>query len=158
VKEFPFFPFFHSLYSTRANVNPPVVITGVGPTGRKIVHLQPPSSDVVPVSPPTMPFPDHLIDPALMGLMATPGRAVSPVVSRGSTPIHWSPMPSSVKITVTVETLVKPAKENQDPVKHRNTSAQHLVLFCDFLGPVFIQQESASTSDVLLLALGTLAR
>jgi hypothetical protein len=62
-----------------------------------------------------MPFPDHLIDPALMGLMATPGRAVSPVVSRGSTPIHWSPTPSPVKITVTVETPVKPAKENQDP-------------------------------------------
>jgi hypothetical protein len=44
------------------------------------------------------------------------------------------------------------------PVKHRNKSARHLVLFCDFLGPVFIQRESASTSEVLLLALRTLAR
>jgi hypothetical protein len=43
-------------------------------------------------------------------------------------------------------------------LKHRNKSVLHLVLFCDFLGPVFIQWESASTSEVLLLALGTLAR
>jgi hypothetical protein len=45
-----------------------------------------------------------------------------------------------------------------NPVKCRNKSLQHLVLFCDFQGPVFIQRESASTSDVLLLALRTLAR
>jgi hypothetical protein len=44
------------------------------------------------------------------------------------------------------------------PVKHRNKGAWHLVLFCDFLGPVFIQRECASTSEVLLLALRTLAR
>jgi hypothetical protein len=43
-------------------------------------------------------------------------------------------------------------------LKRRNKSARHLVLFCDFLGPVFIQRESASTSAVLLLALRTLAR
>ncbi|KAF8142834.1 hypothetical protein K438DRAFT_1523667, partial [Mycena galopus ATCC 62051] len=66
VKEFPFFPFFHNLYSTHANLNPPVVITGVGPAGRKIVHLQPPSGSV------GVPFPDHLIDPKLMNLVATP--------------------------------------------------------------------------------------
>jgi hypothetical protein len=45
-----------------------------------------------------------------------------------------------------------------ETLKRRNKSAWHLVLFCDFLGPVFIQWESASTSEVLLLALGTLAR
>jgi hypothetical protein len=43
-------------------------------------------------------------------------------------------------------------------VKHHNKSEQHLVLFCDFLGPVFIQRESTSTSNVLLLALRTPAR
>ncbi|KAJ7502246.1 hypothetical protein B0H11DRAFT_2223720 [Mycena galericulata] len=31
ISEFPFFPTFHRLYSTRPNVNPPVIITGVGP-------------------------------------------------------------------------------------------------------------------------------
>ncbi|KAF8122000.1 hypothetical protein K438DRAFT_1716271 [Mycena galopus ATCC 62051] len=102
VKEFPFFPFFHNLYSTRANVNPPVVITGVGPTGRKIVHLQPPSGSV------GVPFPDHLIDPKLMNLVATP----PPPPSRGSSPIHWSPTPSPVK---TPRSPLKPLKENRDP-------------------------------------------
>jgi hypothetical protein len=47
---------------------------------------------------------------------------------------------------------------NTEPLKHRNKRERHLVLFCDFLGPVFIQRESASTSEVLLLALKTLAR
>jgi hypothetical protein len=36
-----------------------------------------------------------------------------------------------------------------ETVKHRNKSTRHLVLFCDFLSPVFIQRESASTSEVL---------
>jgi hypothetical protein len=45
-----------------------------------------------------------------------------------------------------------------EPVKHRNKKAWHLVLFCDFLGLVFIQWESTSTSDVLLLELRTLSR
>jgi hypothetical protein len=44
------------------------------------------------------------------------------------------------------------------PLKRRNKNTLHLVLFCDFLGPVFIQWESTSTSEVLLLALRTLAR
>jgi hypothetical protein len=50
------------------------------------------------------------------------------------------------------------AKADADAVKRRDKSALHPVLFCDFLGPVFIQRESASTSEVLLLALRTLAR
>jgi hypothetical protein len=33
-------------------------------------------------------------------------------------------------------------------VKWRNINVQHLVLFLRFLGPVFIQQEAASTSVV----------
>jgi len=102
VKEFPFFPFFHNLYSTRANVNPPVVITGVGPAGRKIVHLQPPSGSA------GVPFPDHLIEPTLMNLAATP----PPPPSRGSSPIPWSPTPSPVK---TLRSPLKPLKENRDP-------------------------------------------
>ncbi|KAJ7864917.1 hypothetical protein B0H13DRAFT_1898872 [Mycena leptocephala] len=78
-----------------SNVNPPVVITGVGPAGRKIVHLQPPAG--------SQGFPDHLIEPALMNLTATP-RA-----RRGSTPIPWSPSP--------IKTPPKriPLKENLDP-------------------------------------------
>jgi hypothetical protein len=55
-------------------------------------------------------------------------------------------------------TSTDPADLSDEPVKHCNKSVPHLVLFCDFLGPVFIQQESTSTSEVLLLALRTLAR
>jgi hypothetical protein len=58
---------------------------------------------------------------------------------------------SSVSVSVASEDL-------GDLMKYCNKSTWHLVLFCDFLKPVFIQQESTSTSDVLLLVLRTLAR
>ncbi|KAJ6472509.1 hypothetical protein C8R45DRAFT_1217790 [Mycena sanguinolenta] len=121
VTDFPFFPFFHNLYSTRANVNPPIVITGVGPAGRKIVHLQPPPL------------------PPLMGLMATPPRAATPPppesISGRSSPIPWSPSP--VKVTVTVETPVKikssSTKENhsldaQKPIVKKETPLSDAIL------------------------------
>ncbi|KAJ7036202.1 hypothetical protein C8F04DRAFT_1181729 [Mycena alexandri] len=90
IEEFPFFPFFHNLYSTHANVNPTVVITGVGPSGRKIAHLQPPR-------------PNHLIDPSLLNLQATP------LKSRGDTPSPWSPSPVKTPI------YRSPLKENRSP-------------------------------------------
>ncbi|KAJ6779215.1 hypothetical protein DFH09DRAFT_1369675 [Mycena vulgaris] len=88
-KEFPFFPTFHRLYSTRPNVNPPVIITGVGPGGRKMVHLQPPSK------PKAQGFPEHLIDPSLVSRAATPPantRAFGPDWPElDQTPIKQSP-------------------------------------------------------------------
>src|SRR6202040_466858 len=40
--DFPFFPRLHAILATRPNMNPPVITTGVGPNGRKIIYLQPP--------------------------------------------------------------------------------------------------------------------
>lgn len=82
--DFPFFPTFHRLYSTRPNVNPPVIITGVGPGGRRMVHLQPPSASER--------FPDELIDPTLRNRAATPPAGMLP--RRSSTPISgWGSSP-----------------------------------------------------------------
>ncbi|KAJ6474525.1 hypothetical protein DFH09DRAFT_1472946 [Mycena vulgaris] len=82
-KEFPFFPTFHRLYSTRPNVNPPVIITGVGPAGRKIVHLQAPNE--------SQGFPNELIDPSLFNLRATPPKADD----RSSSPFSdWNQTPT----------------------------------------------------------------
>jgi hypothetical protein len=58
VSGFPFFPRLHRFLSSRTNTNPPVVVTGVGPQGRTMVHYQAPTR--------TVPAPgDDLIDPAL---------------------------------------------------------------------------------------------
>ncbi|KAK7034367.1 hypothetical protein R3P38DRAFT_3185209 [Favolaschia claudopus] len=126
-EEFEFFPFFHNLYSTRANVNPPVIITGVGPTGRKIVHLQPPSDKAA--TPAHVPFPDHLIDPALLNLSATPPplppATPLPPQSRSSSPIPWSPSPqkkrpSPVKRSPLKENRVPPSSTQKVKVKSEN--------------------------------------
>lgn len=38
--EFPLFPRLHLLLSARANINPPQITTGIGPSGRTVIHLQ----------------------------------------------------------------------------------------------------------------------
>ena len=41
-KEFPWFGILHRILSSRPNVIPPAIVTGVGPTGREIVYNNPP--------------------------------------------------------------------------------------------------------------------
>ncbi|KAF9232460.1 hypothetical protein BU15DRAFT_81226 [Melanogaster broomeanus] len=45
VEAFPFFPALHRIFSTRPNVTPIAITTGVGPHGKKTVHFQPLSDD-----------------------------------------------------------------------------------------------------------------
>jgi hypothetical protein len=51
----------HKFLATRSNITPPAITTGVGPHGRKIVHLQPPAGEKRLESPEW----DPEIDPAL---------------------------------------------------------------------------------------------
>ena len=48
LKEFPFFSELHRIFVARPNVTPIAVTTGVGPNGKKTLHLQP----LDPVTPP----------------------------------------------------------------------------------------------------------
>ena len=61
VADFPFFPRLHRFLLSCTNTNPPVVVTGVGPQGRVVVHYQAPARTVPPPG-------DELIDPALRSL------------------------------------------------------------------------------------------
>lgn len=45
VSKFVYFPELHRMLSSRPNVTPIVITTGVGPAGRKTVHYQAPSED-----------------------------------------------------------------------------------------------------------------
>lgn len=45
VSKFVYFPELHRMLSSRPNVTPIVITTGVGPAGRKTVHYQDPSED-----------------------------------------------------------------------------------------------------------------
>ncbi|KAI6043761.1 hypothetical protein EDC04DRAFT_3138362 [Pisolithus marmoratus] len=45
VQECPFFPMLHRIFSSRPNITPIAVTTGVGPHGKKTVHFQLPSDD-----------------------------------------------------------------------------------------------------------------
>lgn len=40
MQEFPLFPRLHYLLSSRANITPPQITTGTGPSGRSVIHLQ----------------------------------------------------------------------------------------------------------------------
>jgi hypothetical protein len=58
-QKFPYFAEMHRFLATRSSITPPAVTTGVGPQGRKVVHLQAPdknrkkrgSNSVLPVTP-----------------------------------------------------------------------------------------------------------
>ncbi|KAF7355805.1 hypothetical protein MVEN_00908600 [Mycena venus] len=43
IKEFKYFPTIHKFLATCSNITPPAITTGVGPHGRKVIHLQPPT-------------------------------------------------------------------------------------------------------------------
>ncbi|KAF8217950.1 hypothetical protein K438DRAFT_2006909 [Mycena galopus ATCC 62051] len=65
--EFPFFKDLHKFLSTRPNVVPPVITTGMGPQGRRIIHNQPSE----PVST-ARSLDESVIDPYLRDRAATP--------------------------------------------------------------------------------------
>ncbi|KAF7377321.1 hypothetical protein MSAN_00152700 [Mycena sanguinolenta] len=57
-QKFEYFPALHKFLAARSNIVPPMVATGVGPEGRKVVHLQPPTQT-------QNTFDDDCIDPSL---------------------------------------------------------------------------------------------
>ena len=61
-KDFPFFPELHRLFSTRPNITPIAVTTGVGPHGHRIIHYQAPDEVGELVRP------EPVIDPQLLAL------------------------------------------------------------------------------------------
>jgi hypothetical protein len=42
-KKFPYFPVLHKFLGAKSSIVPPVITTGIGPKGRKVLHLQPSS-------------------------------------------------------------------------------------------------------------------
>ncbi|KAG6825544.1 hypothetical protein H0H93_000566, partial [Arthromyces matolae] len=72
-QEFEFFPRLHELLSTRPNVTPIAVTTGVGPYGRKTVHYQAPENYQAQPTYDTPPeIIDAHIDPRLRNLDLNP--------------------------------------------------------------------------------------
>ncbi|KAG7089991.1 hypothetical protein E1B28_011613 [Marasmius oreades] len=83
ILKFPFFARLHSFLSTRPNVIPPVVTTGITPHGVETIYLQPPASQVAG----TVQVPDDdVIDPALRGLGFDTGGMNSPAILIQHTP------------------------------------------------------------------------
>lgn len=65
-KSFPFFPNLHRLLSSKPNMRPPAITTGVGPRGRQVVHLRPPKRPLDSVvSTQDSAFDPDVIDPTL---------------------------------------------------------------------------------------------
>ncbi|KAJ7040491.1 hypothetical protein C8F04DRAFT_948297, partial [Mycena alexandri] len=50
-EDFPFFPRLHRFLASRSNIVPLMIATGVGPEGRKVVHLQPPTRTMTDLDP-----------------------------------------------------------------------------------------------------------
>ncbi|KAJ3746988.1 hypothetical protein EV360DRAFT_57133 [Lentinula raphanica] len=53
INKFPLFPRLHTLLAARANITPPQLTTGVGPSGRTVLHLQMPQVESSALALPT---------------------------------------------------------------------------------------------------------
>jgi hypothetical protein len=62
--DFPYFPELHRLFSTRPNITPIAVTTGVGPDGHRTTHYQAPDNIGEGL------WPEPVIDPELLALEA----------------------------------------------------------------------------------------
>ncbi|KAJ7608615.1 hypothetical protein DFH06DRAFT_1017570 [Mycena polygramma] len=83
-KKFKYFPALHRFLAARSNIVPPVVTTGIGPEGRKVLHLQPPG--------------DANIDPALRKIVTeTPRRSRSASLASSPIDIDSSPLVAESK-------------------------------------------------------------
>ncbi|KAG1881285.1 hypothetical protein F4604DRAFT_1922298 [Suillus subluteus] len=79
VAKFPFFPVLHQILSSRPNITPIAVTTGVGPHGKKTLHFQPPSDNKDDDIPPFTPS-QHMQMQSLHDILtaAVPRRELSP--------------------------------------------------------------------------------
>jgi len=126
VNEFEYFPALHKFLAARSNIVPPVITTGVGPEGRKVVHLQPPTQ--------SNSVGDAFIDPSLRNY-STPHRrqpqspASSPIeVSSSPTPPDTKPMRGkTAPQPSTFQTAVNKVKANATNYKPRKTFEDSLV-------------------------------
>ena len=81
-KEFPWFGILHRILSSRPNVIPPAIVTGVGPTGWEIVYSNPPPLSQVEW--------DSNIDPVLYTLHPAGISVPPPLPSQPSSQQHES--------------------------------------------------------------------
>jgi hypothetical protein len=74
IKDFPYFPELHRLFSTRPNITLIAVTTGVGPDGYRTIHYQAPANvgDFV--------RPEPVIDPQLLALEAPVPPLAQPIL------------------------------------------------------------------------------
>ncbi|RXW14813.1 hypothetical protein EST38_g11039 [Candolleomyces aberdarensis] len=117
-QRFPFFATMHRFLASRPNAVPPAITTGVGPDGRRILHLQASQNTASTHSAPP-PIPDHLIDPALRNTVAS--QAI-PVVNSGSVDTNKENAPPAV-----AEPLKRgPKPSTFDAAKHVQNAKKNL--------------------------------
>ena len=114
-KEFPWFGALHRILSSRLNIVPPAIITGVGPAGREIIYNNPP--------PPTQEQ-DPNIDPALYALSHnSPPR--TPPLPQSRTPARSQQSTQTQPFT---PLFVQPGVSSQPPPPSRSTTPASLPL------------------------------
>uniref|UniRef100_A0A0W0FSZ1 Uncharacterized protein n=1 Tax=Moniliophthora roreri TaxID=221103 RepID=A0A0W0FSZ1_MONRR len=86
VKDFKFFPHLHHILSTRANITPPAVTTGITPYGRQTILLQQPDNTI----------PDELIDPVLHNQPPPAPEGQTSPSALLATPVEWTPSAGSL--------------------------------------------------------------
>ncbi|KAL0563711.1 hypothetical protein V5O48_018354 [Marasmius crinis-equi] len=96
-KKFPFFPRLHTFMSTRPNITPPVVTTGITPNGRETLYLQQPSARGTP-TPISRTVSNSQIDPRILAESAAARANTQPATPAVSTPPS---LPASTPATPT---------------------------------------------------------
>ncbi|KAJ6495005.1 hypothetical protein DFH09DRAFT_350241 [Mycena vulgaris] len=118
-QKFPYFPDLHKFLGARSNIIPPVLTTGIGPEGRKVVHLQPPIGTEAHG---TEFFDEANIDPSLLSRPSTPERG-SP------TPERRSPTATPVSSQIQIESspLVPPPKSSRGKTAVKTSTFHSIV-------------------------------
>ena len=111
-EEFPWFGALHRILSSRPNIVPPAIVTGVGPAGREIIYN----------SPPPPPSQDHNIDPTLYDLGHN-NPAHTPPPSQFQTSTHSRRSTESQPLT---PLFAQPGVSSQIPPPSRSTTPASL--------------------------------
>ena len=131
-EEFPWFGALHRILSSRPNIAPPAIITGVGPAGREIIYNNPP--------PPSQEN-DPNIDPALY-VLGNNGPTRTPPQSPPRASVHSQ---RSTQSRVFTPLFVQPGVSSQCLLSSRSTTPAPLPLSQREATPSVRQSKFAAT-------------
>ena len=127
-QKFPFFPRLHAILATRPNATPIAVTTGVGPSGRQTLYLQPPSQDAETVADqPLEPFEPFIDHPANPVTVSTPPQAPEPSRAFGTPRTNQQPLQKAPHSSTLSQTAIDKARATVKKVPQKRSFEDEII-------------------------------